>query len=91
MFSTGGNVVTKKRNRLAPNKVEELIVISENIKLVKDVELDEADLIELEMDKLVVVEAIAPEVLGEDSDCDSESDCEEDIWSDSDEDLENVD
>ena len=30
VFSTGGNFVTKKRNRLAPKKAEELIVIKEN-------------------------------------------------------------
>ena len=30
VFSTGGNFVTKKRNRLAANKVEDLIVIKEN-------------------------------------------------------------
>ena len=30
VFSTGGNFVTKKRSRLSPKKVEELIVIKEN-------------------------------------------------------------
>ena len=30
VFSTGGNFVTKKRNRLAPKKVEELVVITSN-------------------------------------------------------------
>ena len=30
IFSTGGNFVSKKRNRLAPKKVEELLLIKEN-------------------------------------------------------------
>ena len=30
VFSTGGNFVSKKRNRLAPKKVEELLLIKEN-------------------------------------------------------------
>ena len=30
VFSTGGNVVTVKRNRLAPKKVEALVLIKEN-------------------------------------------------------------
>ena len=79
MFSTGGNVVTKKRNRLAPSKVEELIVISENINLVKDVVLEEADLIGLQMDSLIILEASTREVLEADSDADSESDYEEEV------------
>ena len=87
VFSTGGNVVTKKRNRLAPNKVEDLIVISENINLVKDVVLEEADLIGLQMDSLIILEATTTEVLEADSDADSESDYEEEVWSDSDGDF----
>ena len=35
VFSTGGNFVTKKRSRLAPKKVEELIVIKENKSLIE--------------------------------------------------------
>ena len=30
VFSTGGNIVTVKRTRLNPKKVEELIIIKEN-------------------------------------------------------------
>ena len=39
VFSTGGNFVTKKRTRLSPTKVEELIIIKENksqIEMFKD-------------------------------------------------------
>ena len=36
VFSTGGNIVTAKRNRLAPKKVENLIVIKENMEKVDD-------------------------------------------------------
>ena len=87
MFSTGGNAVTKKRNRLPPIKVEELIVISENINIVKDVVLEEADLIGLQMDSLIILEASTTEVLEADYDADSESDYEEEVWSDSDDDF----
>ena len=43
MFSTGGNIVTKKRNRLSPKNVEDLIIIAENAKEVEDIELDKDD------------------------------------------------
>ena len=36
VFSTGGNIVTAKRNRLAPRNVESLIVIKENMAMVED-------------------------------------------------------
>ena len=36
VFSTGGNIVTKKRNRLNPKLVETLIIIKENAKNVND-------------------------------------------------------
>ena len=36
VFSTGGNIVTAKRNRLAPRKVENLIVIKENMEKIDD-------------------------------------------------------
>ena len=36
VFSTGGNFVTKKRNRIAPKKVEELIIIKENKEQLED-------------------------------------------------------
>ena len=34
VFSTGGNIVTAKRNRLSPKNVESLIVIKENMALI---------------------------------------------------------
>ena len=36
VFSTGGNIATAKRNRLAPKKVENLILIKENDSKIKD-------------------------------------------------------
>ena len=36
VFSTGGNIVTKKRNRLIPKHVETLIILKENMKCVTD-------------------------------------------------------
>ena len=36
VFSTGGNIVTAKRNRLSPKNVESLIVIKENMAMVDD-------------------------------------------------------
>ena len=36
VFSTGGNIVTAKRNRLSPKNVESLIVIKENMAMVND-------------------------------------------------------
>ena len=36
VFSTGGNIVTAKRNRLAPKNVENLIKIKENMSKVED-------------------------------------------------------
>ena len=36
VFSTGGNIVTAKRNRLSPKNVENLIVIKENMAMVDD-------------------------------------------------------
>ena len=36
VFSTGGNIVTAKRNRLSPKNVESLIVIKENMAMVED-------------------------------------------------------
>ena len=36
VFSTGGNIVTSKRNRLDPSKVENLIVIKENKGQIED-------------------------------------------------------
>ena len=35
-FSTGGNVVTAKRNRLDPDMVEQLVVCHENVSLIKE-------------------------------------------------------
>ena len=39
VFSTGGNIVTAKRCRLGPRRVEQLIVIKENLSKVKEFEL----------------------------------------------------
>ena len=39
VFSTGGNIVTAKRCRLGPKKVEELIVIRENMARIKEFEV----------------------------------------------------
>ena len=36
VFSTGGNIVTAKRNRLSPKNVENLIVIKENMAMVDE-------------------------------------------------------
>ena len=36
VFSTGGNIVTAKRNRIAPKNVESLIVIKKNMALFED-------------------------------------------------------
>ena len=36
VFSTGGSIVTPKRNRLSPKNVESLIVIKENLALLED-------------------------------------------------------
>ena len=63
MFSTGGNIVTKKRNRLSPKKVEDLIIIAENAKEVEDIELDKDDDLMFDTFKnLIEVEEIEKEV-----------------------------
>ena len=36
VFSKGGNIVTRKRTRLNPKKVEEIVVIQENVKMVNN-------------------------------------------------------
>ena len=36
VFSTGGNFVTSKRNKIAPKKVEDLILIKENKSKIED-------------------------------------------------------
>ena len=78
VFSTGGNIVTKKRNRLSPKKVEDLIIIAENAKEVEDIELDEDDDLMFDTFKnLIEVEEKEKEVEEEeDEDPDSESDVE---------------
>ena len=40
VFSTGGNIVTKKRNRLIPKHVETLIIFKENMKCFSDYKSD---------------------------------------------------
>ena len=44
VFSTGGNVVTNKRGRLDPKKVEELVIICENLPLLKELSKDKPDI-----------------------------------------------
>ena len=36
VFSKGGNIVTRKRTRLNPKKVEEIVIIQENVKMVNN-------------------------------------------------------
>ena len=48
VFSTGGNVVTAKRCRLGPKKVEQLIVIKENLSKVKEFELFYSEDVDIE-------------------------------------------
>jgi adenylate kinase len=78
VFSTGGNVVTKKRNRLAPKKVEELIIIAENGKHVEDEEDIEGEVFDIEDIVDLVEITTTPEVEdSEDSDTEPESDVED--------------
>ena len=78
VFSTGGNVVTKKRNRLAPKKVEKLIITAENGKHVEDEEDIEGEVFEIE-DIVDLVEITTTPEVGdsEDSDTEPESDVED--------------
>ena len=74
VFSCGGNFVSKKRNKLAPKKVEDLIIIKENktkIQAFKAKETYELKAVEKTLFvKVTVDEVIAS--LGEDSDEDEE-------------------
>ena len=84
VFSTGGNLVTKKRDNLAPKKVERLIIIAEN-KQVKHIDLTNYEFESQETNILnsVEIEATEAEVEEEEEDDiydddDSDDECEDD-------------
>ena len=77
VFSTGGNFVTKKRNRLGVKKVEELIVVKENKSQIEDFKANggyELKRSNTNAFQNIIVDQILADILQEEIDDDEESD-----------------
>ena len=78
VFSTGGNFVTKKRNRLGVKKVEELIVVKENKSQIEDFKTNggyEIKRSNTNAFQNIIVDQVLADILQEEIDDDEESDC----------------
>ena len=86
-FSTCGNFVTQKRTRLAPNKIEELVITKENLKKVEIFKKDtnytikhmETNLFKaIEMNVEYLEESLEDSVEEDDYDTDMDDSCDND-------------